>query len=267
MEGKTKIAIADDNEDYIEDLRKYINRYKYLEVIGTANDGDEAYEMIKCKKPDIVILDIIMPYLDGIGLLEKINRQKIKDNTIYIIVSEVKEERIVKKALKLGATYYMFKPIDFKVLSQRIKELSDKEFNENTEKFKKKPKYIETPRGDSNSKNLEIEITNIIHDLGVPAHIKGYHYIREAIIMAVNNMSIVNRITKEIYPAVAYKYGTTPSRVERAIRHAVETAWGRGDLKTTRSIFGYTVSISKGKPTNSEFIAMIADKIRLELNK
>jgi len=161
----------------------------------------------------------------------------------------------------------MFKPVNFKVLAQRIKELSNKEFKENTEKFKKKQKYIETPKENSNSKNLEIEITNIIHDIGVPAHIRGYHYIREAITMAVNNMSIVNRITKEIYPAVAYKYGTTPSRVERAIRHAIETAWGRGDLEITRSIFGYTISTYKGKPTNSEFIAMVADHILLTNGK
>ena len=185
------------------------------------------------------------------------------------MVSAVGQDKITQKAIALGADYYIVKPFDIELLTQRIKEIR----NDDPESLKDviinheiKSPYISIKKyEESNKADLEAAVTNIIHEVGVPAHIKGYQFLREAIIMSVKNAEMINQVTKLLYPDIANKYGTTPSRVERAIRHAIEVAWGRGDPKVTESIFGYTVSADKGKPTNSEFIAMIADKLRLEL--
>ena len=185
------------------------------------------------------------------------------------MISAVGQDKITQKAIALGADYYIVKPFDIELLTQRIKEIK----NDDPESLKDiiinheiKSPYISIKKYEESNKNdLEAAVTNIIHEVGVPAHIKGYQFLREAIIMSVKNVEMINQVTKLLYPDIANKYNTTPSRVERAIRHAIEVAWGRGDPKVTESIFGYTVSADKGKPTNSEFIAMIADKLRLEL--
>lgn len=268
MNKKIKVLIADDNYDFGITLRRFLSKDEEIEVVGIARDGEEAYTQIITQKPDVCLLDVIMPHLDGIGVLEQLAKTQLDKKPICIMVSAVGQDKITQKAIALGADYYVVKPFDITLLIQRIKEIK----NYNPEELKKaitsskelKSQYIYV-KNENDKDNLEALVTNIIHEVGVPAHIKGYQYLREAIIMVVNNINIINQITKQLYPEIAFKYNTTPSRVERAIRHAIEVAWGRGDQKTVESIFGYTVSADKGKPTNSEFIAMIADKLRLEL--
>ncbi|MEI3395404.1 MAG: sporulation transcription factor Spo0A [Clostridia bacterium] len=269
MKEKTTILIADDNQEFSQTLASYIREQDDMEVIGMAKDGEEAIDMITNVTPDIVLLDVIMPHLDGIGVLEKMNMIKCDKKPICVMLSAVGQDKITQKAISLGAEYYIVKPFDIELLMKRIRELKNFKPNQNQNIFagrEIKSQYVEIPlNGEKNESTLEALVTNIIHEVGVPAHIKGYQYLREAIIMVVNDIDVINQITKSLYPKIAYKFNTTPSRVERAIRHAIEVAWGRGDQKTVENIFGYTISAAKGKPTNSEFIAMIADKLRLEL--
>ena len=263
------ILVADDNVDFAKTLTTCIEREEGMEVIGIAQDGTEALDMIRNTKPDVAILDVIMPNLDGLGVLENIKNSDMDKKPLCVVLSAVGQEKITTRAIELGAQYYIVKPFDIDLLIRRIKELKFyKPMNfKNTGAIKEfKTPYIDiVPERRRESDNLEALVTNIIHEIGVPAHIKGYQYLREAIMMVVNDIDIINQITKQLYPEIAQKFKTTPSRVERAIRHAIEVAWGRGDGETVESIFGYTVSAAKGKPTNSEFIAMIADKLRLEL--
>lgn len=269
MKEKTTILIADDNQEFSQTLANYIHEQDDMEVIGIAKDGEEAIDMITNIMPDIALLDVIMPHLDGIGVLEKLNIIKSDKKPLCIMLSAVGQDKITQKAVGLGAEYYVVKPFDIELLIKRIRELKNFKINQNSNSFigkEIKSQYVDIPiNGEKNQENLEALVTNIIHEVGVPAHIKGYQYLREAIIMVVNDIDVINQITKSLYPKIAYKFNTTPSRVERAIRHAIEVAWGRGDQKTVEKIFGYTISAAKGKPTNSEFIAMIADKLRLEL--
>ncbi len=268
MKEKVTILIADDNQEFAKTLANYIQEQDDMEVIGLAKDGEEAVDLITNIEPDIVLLDVIMPHLDGIGVLEKINMIKSDKKPTCIMLSAVGQDNITQRAIALGAEYYVVKPFDIELLIKRIKQLKDFKPTQNVNNFisrEIKNQYIELDNNSDDEKNLEALVTNIIHEVGVPAHIKGYQYLREAIIMVVKDIDVINQITKSLYPKIAFKFETTPSRVERAIRHAIEVAWGRGDPKTVENIFGYTISAAKGKPTNSEFIAMIADKLRLEL--
>ena len=269
LNEKIRILVADDNKEFGDTLVSYLEKEGDFEVVGIARDGNQAVDQITMMKPDIVLLDIIMPHLDGLGVLEKINESNMEKKPMCIILSAVGQDKITQKAINLGAQYYIVKPFDIQILVKRIKELKyyqPSQYKNNFISREIKTQYIDiSPEEKKNEENLEALVTNVIHEVGVPAHIKGYQYLREAIIMVVNNIEVINQITKQLYPDIAKKYGTTPSRVERAIRHAIEVAWGRGQADVVESIFGYTVSASKGKPTNSEFIAMIADKLRLEL--
>ena len=269
MKEKISILIADDNQDFSQTLASYLESQDDMEVIGMAKDGTEAVDMLTNTTPDVVLLDVIMPHLDGIGVLEKINSLNIQKRPICIMLSAVGQDKITQRAVTLGAEYYVVKPFDIELLIKRIRELKNYKPSQGSNSFiSREPKmqYVEIPNnGNKNEENLEALVTNIIHEVGVPAHIKGYQYLREAIIMVVNDIDVINQITKSLYPKIATKFNTTPSRVERAIRHAIEVAWGRGQQEAVENIFGYTISASKGKPTNSEFIAMIADKLRLEL--
>lgn len=268
MNEKISILIADDNKDFSRTLANYIEKQSDMEVIGIAKDGLEAIDMLTNVTPDVMLLDVIMPNLDGLGVLEKINDIKINKKPIRIMLSAVGQDKVTQRAIALGAEYYVVKPFDIELLIQRIREFKFYR-PKSTNNFitrEAKQQYIEIEKGsEKNEENLEALVTNVIHEVGVPAHIKGYQYLREAIIMVVKDIDVINQITKSLYPQIARKYKTTPSRVERAIRHAIEVAWGRGQQEAVENIFGYTVSASKGKPTNSEFIAMIADKLRLEL--
>ncbi len=259
---KTKVAIADDNEKMLRLLGNLIESDEELSVVGTAKDGEEAYNVIKTKEPDVVLLDIIMPKIDGLEVLDRVNRDKtIKKHPIFIIISAIGKEKITEDAFERGADYYIMKPFDNDIVLSRIKSAKNKSAGRGQE-----PRRINAYENSEeySERNLEADVTEIIHEIGVPAHIKGYQYLRDAIVMSVNDMEMLNSITKILYPTIAKKYQTTSSRVERAIRHAIEVAWSRGKMDTIDEMFGYTIHNGKGKPTNSEFIALITDRIRLE---
>lgn len=272
---KIEVLIADDNREFGDILCEYLSNQNDIEVVGLARDGLEAVDLILQNTPDIAILDIIMPHLDGLGVLEKIAASSLEKKPLFIVLSAVGQDKITQRALALGAEYYIVKPFDMDVLVNRIRQLKDNTYvpsvssslsssiSSHKSDFvnnEKRPVHIV-----NTSRSLEVEVTNIMHEIGVPAHIKGYQYLRDAIMMVVKDLDVINSITKLLYPSIAKDYNTTPSRVERAIRHAIEVAWGRGQVEAIDALFGYTVNIGKGKPTNSEFIAMIADKLRLEM--
>ncbi len=259
---KLNVAIADDNERMLELLHAMIEGDKDLSLVGSADNGQDIYKIIKEKEPDVVLLDIIMPKMDGLTVMEKVNQDSsIKKHPAFIVVSAVGQERITEDAFHLGAYYYILKPFDNEMVLSRIKQARQ----DAARKFKdaRKAGPYEN-NGEYRERDLERDVTDIIHEIGVPAHIKGYQYLRDAIILSVDDIEMLNSITKILYPTIAKKHQTTPSRVERAIRHAIEVAWSRGKVDTINRMFGYTVSTGKGKPTNSEFIALIADKIRLD---
>lgn len=251
---KIKLLIADDNKEFCDLVCEFFRNEEDMEVLGAANDGLEALEKIEELSPDVLILDLIMPNLDGLGVLEKLANSDKKPR--IVVLSAVGQDKITQRALSLGANYYIVKPFDLNILLDRVREMT-----ENTVVIKKS-KAATAPQ--DKKSDLEIEITNIIHEIGIPAHIKGYFYLREAIYMVINNVDLLSAVTKILYPSIAAKFNTTPSRVERAIRHAIEVAWNRGCIETINNLFGYTIPKDKGKPTNSEFIAMISDKLRME---
>ena len=258
---KLNVAIADDNEKIVEQLSRILSQDEDIIIVGRANDGVEAYEVIKEKKPDIVLLDIIMPKLDGLTLMEKINQeQNVEKRPQFIIISAIGQESITENAFGLGAKFYIMKPFEEEVVLNRVRNMRGKEVLKGQEKQVK----ISEQKIRKEDRDLEADVTEIIHEIGVPAHIKGYQYLRDAIMMSVNDIEMLNSITKVLYPSIAKKNQTTASRVERAIRHAIEVAWSRGRVDTIDELFGYTVNNKKGKPTNSEFIALISDKIRLQ---
>ena len=272
MKEKITVLIADDNQEFGMTLATYLKNQEDMVVVGRAKDGNEALDMVSSLMPDVLLLDVIMPHLDGIGVLEQMNMIKLNKKPICIMLSAVGQDKVTQRAIELGAEYYVVKPFDIDLLITRIRELKNyKPSSQNNNFISReigisKPQYIAIPNNSANKEeNIEALVTNVIHEVGVPAHIKGYQYLREAIIMVINDIDVINQITKCLYPQIANKFHTTPSRVERAIRHAIEVAWGRGEQKTVENIFGYTISAAKGKPTNSEFIAMISDKLRLEL--
>ena len=251
MEHTSTVFIADSAEDFCSGLTAALQRADGFRVLGTAGDGEQAIRMIEEKKPDILVLDLMLAKKDGISVLKSIANMEHKP--ITLATSAFLTEYVSTAAANLGVRYLMLKPCDMAALVERLEEIRGGE----------SLRYPAARRSDKVS--IETLVTNIIHEIGVPAHIKGYQYLREAIIIAVNDMDVINAITKVLYPEVAKTFGTTPSRVERAIRHAIEVAWDRGDLDTLQRFFGYTVSNTKGKPTNSEFIALIADKLQLQL--
>ena len=257
--GRLNVAIADDNERILDILEEIVSNDEELTLVGKADNGEDMYQIIKNKEPDVVLLDLIMPKMDGLSVMELVQEDRtLKKTPDFIIITAVGQERITEDAFNRGADYYIMKPFNKQTLLNRIKDsrrmwrTQGKNINEIVES---------NPISEESLLNT---VTNMLHEIGIPAHIKGYHYLRDAIMMAVEDMEVLNAITKILYPTVAKKYQTTSSRVERAIRHAIEVAWSRGKLDTLDRLFGYTVSNGKGKPTNSEFIALIADTIQLE---
>lgn len=252
MTNKIKILIGDDSAQYGVFCASSLRSMGFF-VITRTKDGMVIYDAIRNELPDIVMIDAVMPNLDAIELIKKVNASDCK-KPLFIVTSAYENSFIEGQVMNAGASYFMLKPFDVKMLGDRIKAMLDidTDINSDNPSIHKK-----------GSPNLEIIVTDIIHQLGVPAHIKGYHYLREAIMASVNDKEMLESVTKLLYPAVAKKFSTTPSRVERAIRHAIEIAWDRGDVDTLNSFFGYTINVGKGKPTNSEFIALITDKICL----
>ena len=261
---KTKILIVDDNKEFVKLLTIYINSQSDMEVVASDYDGQNTVELIKKYNPDVLLLDIIMPEKDGLAVLEDIAKDNSLKRPITIVMSAIGQEKITQKAIALGATYYVVKPFDMETLIERLRDLLDNSSGYENTNFNMCYSKNDTKSNSKINTPIEVRVTNMIHDVGVPAHIKGYQYIREAIILAIKDEEMINAITKTLYPTLASMFNTTPSRVERAIRHAIEVAWNRGQIEIHDKIFGYTVNSNKGKPTNSEFIAMIADRLRLE---
>lgn len=331
--SKLNVAIAEDNEQMMQYIDEGLRRENEFQIVGKAVDGKTLYRIVKEQNPDVVVLDLILPQMDGLSVMDRIHKDpEIRKCPDFIVISSISDVRITENAFHLGASYYMLKPFDQENLAERIRALhsfgksrperrdkavhkesgnsSDALLREthvsleardsgvmpaqtageqnaagkSAEETAKDPVKetavcLERPAGAEKYKtapwrpdewpavDLEARATEVIHEVGVPAHIKGYQYLREAICMAVADVELLNSVTKVLYPSIAKKYQTTASRVERAIRHAIEVAWTRGRIETIEELFGYTVNAGKGKPTNSEFIALVADKIRLENRK
>ena len=258
MNNKITLLVADDNKSLAQMVADHFKTESYVEKVLTAYDGEEAFSMTKEFSPDVVLLDIIMPKLDGIGYLKKISANLSK-RPIVIGLSVSGSEMTMNAVMSAGAQYFIIKPQSPEYMSEIVKTF----LNVDDISIPSHSVSVAVPQKEDT--DIEAIVTGIIHELGVPAHIKGYHYIRTAILMVIENMDMLNYITKRLYPAIAKKYSTTSSRVERAIRHSIEVAWNRGRAETMNDIFGYTVHTGKGKPTNSEFIAMVADRIRLQI--
>ena len=250
MDNLTTVLIADNSEEFCTNLTAALKCAGGFQIIGTANDGEQAIRLIAEKKPQILVLDLMLAKQDGLSVLKA--AAPMDRRPVTLATSRFVTDYVATAAANLGVRYLMMKPCNMQALVERLDAL----------------RVGETPRqapAHTGSTSIETLVTNVIHEIGVPAHIKGYQYLREAIMIAVDDMDVINAITKVLYPQVAKTFQTTPSRVERAIRHAIEVAWDRGDLDTLQRFFGYTVSNTKGKPTNSEFIALIADKLQLQL--
>ncbi len=255
---KIKICLVDDNKELIQMLEDFFATQEDIEVIGVAHNGKECLEMLQNLEPDVLILDLIMPHLDGLAVLHELKGAEGEVPNV-IMLTAFGQEEVMKKAVELGASYFILKPFDLEYLANQIRQTKGKVSPIFTSTMNLSVGKTKTKR-----KNLESSITEIIHEIGVPAHIKGYMYLREAITMVYNDIELLGSITKVLYPDIAKEFNTTSSRVERAIRHAIEVAWNRGNVDSIANLFGYTVSASKTKPTNSEFIAMVADRLRLE---
>ena len=246
MDIRKTVLLADANEEFRTMLRESIEKDEGFTVVGSTGDGMEAFRMLESLQPDALVLDLVLPGMDGLALLAKM--REVKSDTKAVLYSAFYNDQMLLQAAELGASVFLPKPFTIQTMKDRLYNL-----------------YAwDEPKAEPDIE-LKDMVTEIIHDVGVPAHIKGYQYLRQAIILTVNDMEIINAVTKVLYPAVAEHFGTTPSRVERAIRHAIEVAWDRGDVDVLNSYFGYTIHNSRGKPTNSEFIAMISDKFRLQL--
>lgn len=268
---KIEVLLADDNREFTNLLADFITEQEDMVVTGVAYNGEEVLQFIEQSRtiPDVLILDIIMPHLDGLGVLERLRQMDLPVQPKIIMLTAFGQESITQRAVQLGASYYILKPFDMEMLASRVRQLVGSPIaaaaaSNASSSFITNSIHKSNVVPLSKSKNLDANITTIIHEIGVPAHIKGYQYLREAITMVYNNIEILGSITKTLYPAIAEKFKTTPSRVERAIRHAIEVAWTRGNIDSISRLFGYTINISKSKPTNSEFIAMVADKLRIE---
>lgn len=259
MNKKIKVVIADDNADISNLLREYLGSDGDLEIAGVAKNGVETLNIVREEKPDVLLLDIIMPELDGLGVLESL--KKMPDKPVIIVYSAISHDKVTNTAITLGADYYMVKGIDLKHLKSRIKsyfmETKEPSVHGETSGHAGSSAYAEEKT------DLATELSGILQEAGILPHIKGYSYLREAITEVIDNADLLSAVTKELYPNIAAKFNTTSSRVERAIRHSIEVSWNRGHLENLNNISGYNVNFEKGKPTNSEFIALISDKFRL----
>lgn len=249
--NKIKVLMIDDNVQLIEAVKEYFKGSKLIEVVSSANDGEEGLKRIIEDNYDIIVLDLIMPNKDGLYVLEQMKNKNIVRKVI--VATSYNTQEVIREVSDYGVNYYILKPFDFDDLEKRILDLCNK---------KKEGKNI-----DLRHNNLQISITKILHELGIPSHIKGYQYIREGVGLIFENPNMIGGITKELYPELASKFDTTVSRVERAIRHAIEVSWNRGNWDLMEEIFGNSVDIDKAKPTNSEFIVTVADRLRLDYHK
>lgn len=256
---KIKVAVADDNRELVRTMLIYFENHPEIEVVGTAANGKLCLNMLEETQPDVLLLDIIMPHLDGIGVLEELQANGSAGDMNIIMLTAFGQDEIMKQAADLGASYFILKPFEFDRLVHQILQMK------NGRQLKSSSHAAEPGKQQTLSKKaIDTAITAIIKEIGVPAHIKGYAFLREAITMVYHDVDLLGSVTKVLYPEIAEKFNTTPSRVERAIRHAIEVAWNRGNYEVISKMFGYTVHHMKSKPTNSEFIAMVSDRLRLE---
>lgn len=246
---KTKILLVDDNEELLRDLQAYFLKDDDMEIVAVAQDGEKALSLLQSARPDVMVLDLVMPGIDGFEVLERME----KGNCKVLVLSALSQDTFVTKAVQSGADYFMRKPVSPDTLKKRISELL-------LAPAEGRPAKAARPK----NRSLEEKITNIFITVGIPAHIKGYQFLREAIKLAIDNPDIINSITKKLYPEVAERFDTSPSKVERAIRHAIEVAWNRGKIENINTLFGVRVYNHNEKPTNGEFIALVADKMLLE---
>ncbi len=250
---KTKILVVDDSQEVREKLSAMLKEMPEVDLIGTAANGMCAIDMIANKKPDLVLLDIIMPQLDGFGVMEYLVEHNIMPEVI--VISALTQENFIFRALNLGAKYYIAKPFESESVKGRIRDVIS---------LKKGISPVSINKENRSASSIDEKISSVFISIGIPAHIKGYHFLREAVKMVVENPDSINRITKELYPGIARKFNTSSSKVERAIRHAIEVAWTRGKIENINELFGFKVYGKNDKPTNGEFIALIADKLTLE---
>jgi len=258
MGKEIKIIIADDNRNICLMLQNYLQAQEDINIVGVAYNGLQAVELIQTQEPDLIILDLVMPHLDGLGVLERINAQTTMKRPKTIMLTAFGQESLTYQAMTLGVDYFILKPFDLDILCKRIRSLT-----QNVSAAEVSDYSVSTAPNATTEHNLVSEVTQVMHEIGIPAHVKGYQYIREAILMVVADVSLLGAVTKELYPGIAKKYDTAASRVERGIRHAIELAWERGKKDTLKQIFGYSMNIERQKPTNSEFIAVLADKFRM----
>ncbi len=258
---KIKLMVVDDSEEFINNVKESYFDDESVEIIATAKDGLEAISKIENFCPDVVILDIVMPEVDGFGVLANLNYAKMAKKPNIIVVSQLTGENFINKAIALGANYYLVKPVNMDMLKERVKEFgglaTPKKNSELDDRLVEKALK-------KSQRNLDEKLSNIFITVGIPAHIKGYQFLREAIKMAIDSPDIINSITKKLYPSIADKFATSPSKVERAIRHAIEVAWNRGKIENINNIFGIKIYTANDKPTNGEFIALLADKMIME---
>jgi len=255
-----KVLLVDDNRDFCNLIKEYLDQQDEFKVVGIANDGVEALKVIDEVDFDVLVLDVIMPHLDGIGVLEELHSQGVTDKFKIIMLTAFGQEELTQRVVNLGADYYILKPFDLEKLSNRIKQVTSK-----VACGSRGYTFTTSANNPNNGKNVEERITDIMHQIGIPAHIKGYLYLRKAIAMVVDDVELLGAVTKELYPLVAKEFNTTASRVERAIRHAIEVTWERGNTNAINRIFGHSVTSASGKSTNSQFVAKVADKLRIEL--
>ena len=253
--AKVRLILADDNNSLRQQLAEYFSMREEFEVVGLAADGVEAFELLKSANADAMLLDVIMPRMDGFAVLQKWNELKDRPNTQIVLLTALGRDDFIARAMELGGAYYIVKPFDMEASAQRILDICKKQAAQ--------PQVRHEAPPSANAVSSEEQLANLFLSIGIPAHIKGYGYLREAVRLVLEQPEIINRITKELYPGIARRFGTTPSKVERAMRHAIEVAWSRGRLENINQIFGYRVFEADDKPTNGEFIALIADKLRL----
>lgn len=264
--SEISIAIAEDNLQTLNLLNEILEGEEDFRVVGKADNGEDAYNMIVKTNPDVVLLDVIMPGMDGITVMEKIRgNASLSKVPSFIMVTAAGSDNIIQDAFRMGANYYIMKPFSRDIIIDKVRRVGRGKGRKGTGSIKTVKPYVN--KAQYMEQNLENDVTQMLHEIGIPAHIKGYQYLRDAIVISVQDQEMLTSVTKILYPSIAKKHKTTPSRVERAIRHAIEVAWSRGEMDTINDLFGYTVSTGKGKPTNSEFIALIADKIRLDYKK
>lgn len=261
------IAIAEDNPQMMNLLNNMLEEENGLCVVGKAENGEDAYNMIMDTNPDIVLMDVIMPKMDGISVMEKVKKAREgKKSPSFIMVTAAGSDNVAADAFQLGANYFIMKPFNREVVMDKIRRVcGGKTRLTNYAEMKRVQPYVD--KTEYIQQNLERDVTQLLHEIGIPAHIKGYQYLRDAIGISVEEEDMLVSVTKVLYPTIAKRHQTTPSRVERAIRHAIEVAWSRGRVDTIHDLFGYTISNGKGKPTNSEFIALVSDKIRLDYKR